>query len=80
MPPKHILNAPTRFMKSEGFGLGYIYDHDTEAGVSGPNYFPDGMQRERFYTPGDRGFEGELRDRLVSIANVRSGVNRGESD
>jgi putative ATPase len=80
MPPKHILNAPTRFMKSEGFGLGYIYDHDTEAGVSGQNYFPDGMQRERFYTPGDRGFEGELRDRLVSIANVRSGVNRGESD
>jgi putative ATPase len=80
MPPKHILNAPTRFMKSEGFGLGYIYDHDTEAGVSGQNYFPDGMQRERFYTPGDHGFEGELRDRLVSIANVRSGVNRGESD
>ena len=46
MPPKHILNAPTRWMKSEGFGAGYVYDHDTESGVSGQNYFPDGMERE----------------------------------
>jgi putative ATPase len=79
-PPKHILNAPTRWMKSEGFGRGYVYDHDTEAGVSGQNYFPDGMARERFYEPGQRGYEAGLRDRMLSIADVRSGVNREESD
>ena len=40
VPPKHILNAPTRLMKSEGYGAGYVYDHDTEAGFSGQDYFP----------------------------------------
>jgi putative ATPase len=73
MPPKHILNAPTRLMKAEGYGAGYVYDHDTEAGVSGQNYFPDGMAPERFYDPGERGFERDLKQRLLSIAKVRSG-------
>ena len=54
-PPKHILNAPTRLMKSEGYGGGYIYDHDTEEGFSGQEYFPPGMSRENFYRPGARG-------------------------
>ena len=49
MPPKHILNAPTRLMKSEGYGRGYIYDHDTDEGFSGQEYFPPGMAREHFY-------------------------------
>ena len=31
--PKHILNAPTRLMKDEGYGRGYVYDHDTECGL-----------------------------------------------
>ena len=46
-PPKHILNAPTRWMKQEGFGAGYVYDHDTAAGFSGQNYFPseDGARK-----------------------------------
>ena len=47
-PPKHILNAPTKLMKSEGYGAGYAYDHDTEDAFSGQNYFPDGMARETF--------------------------------
>jgi putative ATPase len=71
MPPKHILNAPTRLMKAEGYGAGYVYDHDTPEGVSGQNYFPDGMARERFYDPGSRGFERELNERLLSIAKAR---------
>ena len=39
-PPKHILNAPTRLMKDQGYGEGYAYDHDAEDGFSGANYFP----------------------------------------
>jgi putative ATPase len=64
MPPAHILNAPTRLMKDLGYGKDYHYDHDTEDAFSGQNYFPDGMRRQRFYDPPERGFEREIRKRL----------------
>ena len=64
MPPKHILNAPTRLMKDLGYGDGYVYDHATEEGFSGQDYFPEGMERRAFYVPGDRGFEREIAKRL----------------
>ena len=41
LPPKHILNAPTKLMKSEGYGRGYAYDHDAREAFSGQNYFPE---------------------------------------
>ncbi len=71
VPPKHILNAPTRLMKSEGYGKGYVYDHDTEGGFSGQDYFPPEMPRETYYRPGTRGFEEKLRERLLSFAAER---------
>ena len=64
MPPMHILNAPTRLMRDLGYGKGYVYDHVTEEGFSGQNYFPDGVTRRNFYRPGERGFEREVRKRL----------------
>ncbi|MCD8497975.1 MAG: hypothetical protein LRZ85_07825 [Alphaproteobacteria bacterium] len=64
MPPKHILNAPTKLMKNEGYGSGYAYDHDTAEGFSGQNYFPDDMKRQTFYAPVERGFEREIKKRL----------------
>lgn len=64
MPPKHILNAPTKLMKNLGYSDGYAYDHDTEEGFSGQNYFPDTMRREKFYNPPERGFEREILKRL----------------
>ena len=64
MPPKHILNAPTRMMKELGYGAGYQYDHDTADGFSGQNYFPEGMPRRRLYQPVERGFEREIKKRL----------------
>ncbi|MGQ9369708.1 replication-associated recombination protein A [Azospirillum sp. ST 5-10] len=71
MPPKHILNAPTRLMKEIGYGAGYAYDHDTAEGFSGQNYFPDGMERRAFYRPVERGFEREIRKRLDYWARLR---------
>jgi len=71
-PPRHILNAPTRLMKSEGYGKGYIYDHDTEEGFSGQEYFPPEMPRESYYQPGDRGDEHNLRERLLSFSAQRA--------
>ena len=64
MPPKHILNAPTKLMKEIGYGSGYNYDHDTPEGFSGQNYFPDDMKRDEFYVPVERGFEREIKKRL----------------
>ena len=72
MPPKHILNAPTRLMKEQGYGSGYNYDHEAEDGFSGQNYFPDAMERPGFYQPVERGFERELRKRLDYFERLRS--------
>lgn len=65
MPPKHILNAPTKMMQQQGYGAGYVYDHDTEAAFSGQNYFPEEMQRQKIYRPSERGFEREVIKRLA---------------
>jgi putative ATPase len=70
-PPKHILNAPTRLMKDEGYGAGYVYDHDTPEGFSGQDYFPEGAGRRRFYEPTRRGAEAALRERLATLADTR---------
>ena len=71
-PPKHILNAPTRLMKDQGYGEGYAYDHDAEDGFSGQNYFPDGMKRGVYYHPVERGFERELKRRLDYFTKLRA--------
>lgn len=71
MPPKHILNAPTRMMKDQGYGAGYAYDHDAEDGFSGQNYFPEQMRRPIFYAPLERGFERELKKRVDYFAKLR---------
>ena len=81
-PPKHILNAPTALMKAEHYGAGYQYDHDTTEGFSGQNYFPDGVARQRFYHPPERGFEREIGKRLAYWEKLRvsgSGVSGSES-
>jgi putative ATPase len=77
MPPAHILNAPTRLMQDLGYGAGYAYDHATEDAFSGQNYFPDGMERARFYQPRDRGFEREIAKRLEYWEKLRQ-ERRGE--
>jgi putative ATPase len=72
MPPKHILNAPTRLMKSEGYGKGYEYDHDAEGGVSGQDYFPEEMKdRPRFYDPKPVGREAAIKERLEAWGTIR---------
>lgn len=71
-PPKHILNAPTRLMKEQGYGDGYAYDHDAEDGFSGQNYFPDSMKRPVMYAPVERGFERELKKRVEYFARLRA--------
>jgi putative ATPase len=72
MPPMTILNAPTRLMKGQGYGSGYLYDHDTPEGFSGQEYFPEKLGRQEFYQPVDRGFEREIRKRLDYFNRLRA--------
>jgi putative ATPase len=72
MPPQNILNAPTKLMKEIGYGEGYSYDHETDDGFSGDNYWPEEMKPQRFYQPVDRGFEHKIRERLDYWENLRA--------
>jgi putative ATPase len=71
MPPAHIRNAPTRLMKELGYGKGYAYDHNEDEGFSGQNYFPEGMERQTFYTPKGEGAEARVKERLERWAKLR---------
>ncbi|MBY5764193.1 replication-associated recombination protein A [Rhizobium laguerreae] len=75
LPPKHILNAPTKLMKGEGYGEGYRYDHDEPDAFSGQDYFPEKMGRQIFYDPPERGFERDIRKRLEWWAKLRKERN-----
>lgn len=70
-PPKVILNAPTHMMTHLGYGEGYQYDHDQIDAFSGQGYFPDGLTREQFYQPVERGFEREMKKRLSYFDDLR---------
>jgi putative ATPase len=65
MPSRNILNAPTKLMKSIGYGKGYTYDHEEEGGFSGDDYWPEEMTPQTFYTPTDRGFEKRVAERMA---------------
>ncbi|MFM9977797.1 MAG: replication-associated recombination protein A [Sphingomonadaceae bacterium] len=71
MPPLTIVNAPTKLMKSLGYGAGYAYDHDTAEGFSGANYWPDDLAPQTFYAPVDRGFEARIAERLSHWETLR---------
>lgn len=71
-PPRHIVNAPTPLMKELGHGAGYAYDHDMADGFSGQAYFPETMERQRFYTPTGRGRERAIAERLAEWERLRA--------
>jgi putative ATPase len=72
MPPKNILNAPTRLMKDIGYGKDYAYDHGADEAFSGDNYWPEEMNRQDFYHPSPRGFEVKIAERLAFWEKLRS--------
>jgi len=72
MPPKHILNAPTEFLKEQGYGDGYLYDHDSEDSFSGQSYFPQSVTENEFYEPSNRGDEKQLMEKLAHFKSLRS--------
>lgn len=75
MPPAHMLNAPTKLMKNIGYGSGYAYDHDSDGGFSGANYWPDEVAPSTLYAPVERGFERKIRERLEYWDRLRAQKN-----
>lgn len=80
MPPMHILNAPTKLMKNVGYGKGYAYDHSTDEGFSGQDYWPEEMEAQEFYAPTDRGFEAKVRERLEYWSERRRELQQSDGD
>jgi len=80
MPPMHILNAPTKLMKTVGYGKGYAYDHDADEAFSGQDYWPEGMDAQMFYDPTDRGFEAKVRERIEYWNARRKELQQSEAD
>jgi putative ATPase len=78
-PPKNILNAPTKLMKEQGFGEGYIYDHDAPNAFSGQEFFPEELlknSRPKFYEPNERGFERDVKKRLEYWRELKNKLNK----
>jgi putative ATPase len=80
MPPMHILNAPTKLMKTVGYGKGYAYDHSADEAFSGQDYWPEEMEPQAFYEPTDRGFEAKVRERLEYWAKRRKELQQSSDE
>ena len=75
--PMHLRNAPTKLMKGLGYGKGYRYDHDVEGGVAlDQQCLPDALVGTEFYTPTERGLEGQFREKLEAFRAARAGVGK----
>ena len=72
-PPARFLNAPTKLMKDEGYGAGYLYDPDVPGGISGQSGFPDALGPQDFYAPTDHGAEARIVEKLASWRALRRG-------
>jgi putative ATPase len=80
MPPKNILNAPTRLMKNIGYGKDYRYDHDAPEGFSGDDYWPEEMEPQTFYKPVERGLEKKIAERIAWWDEQRRALRERQGD
>lgn len=63
--PMHLRNAPTKLMKSEGYGAGYVYPHDQPGQFIPQEYFPPESGLQHFYKPTQNGREAALKQHLT---------------
>ena len=65
--PMHLRNAPTAFMKKQGYGQGYKYAHDFKGNFASQEYLPEEIKGTAIYKPGENARENELRQRLKHL-------------
>jgi putative ATPase len=70
--PLHIRNAPTKLMKSLGYGKDYQYAHDFQDAIVSQEYLPEKIRGRVFYQPVDRGYEQTIRKRLDQWRSMKS--------
>lgn len=58
--PLNIRNAPTKLMKSMGYGEGYKYSHNYSENFAFQEFMPEGLEHIGFYTPADNAKEREI--------------------
>ena len=80
--PVHLRNAPTKLMKSLGYGDEYRYSHnEPEAFSAGQTYLPPELADEhnftpQFYSPQPRGLEIKLKEKLDYLQSLNSKAKR----
>ena len=71
--PTHLRNAVSELAREQGHGDGYVYAHDTDAGVGAMQCLPAELAHARFYAPGARGFEQRIAERMREHEDLRRG-------
>lgn len=59
--PLHLRNAPTKLMKTMGYGKDYKYSHNFEGAEGNQEFLPPEISGTAFYQPKDVGREREIR-------------------
>jgi putative ATPase len=70
--PLHLRNAPTKLMRTLGYGEDYLYPHDFADAVVEQSYLPDQLDGRTYYTPSDRGYEARIREYLDRVRRMRA--------
>lgn len=69
--PEHLRNAPSKLMKTLGYGAEYRYAHDEEnAYAAGESYFPEPLKETQYYFPSSRGMEIKIKEKLDWLRNL----------
>lgn len=65
--PPYLRDAHYKGAKELGRGTGYKYAHDYEHHYVEQQYLPDNIKDERFYIPGDEGYEAKIKQHFKEI-------------
>lgn len=69
--PMNLRNAPTRLMKNEGYGKGYMYAHDYADHITAMQCLPNNLKDHKYYIPTDLGLEKNFKQRLELINKLK---------
>jgi len=62
--PMKLRNAPTKLMKSMGYGQSYRYPHDVEGNFVLESYLPESIEERVYYEISDQGYEQRIAERM----------------
>ena len=67
--PAHLQDSHYKGSQKLGHGIGYKYAHDYPEHYVDQQYLPDEIKDERFYEPGELGYEKQIKERLIRLRN-----------